>query len=196
MRRVTRAATAVLAALVTVATLAPFLLDMPATKATRSDQRALAFVVPLSPAQSIQRRTAPDSPPQARPRHTEALRSRLPSTSNRATIPDAEDATARLTEPRPVHEASQPAAAAQEQPASAPLRIDTHVIREASRAGKSDARRMADASAAYFGDTRATEQEQLAASIAKTGKPACIRPGGSLLSIFVIAYEVVNEKCR
>ena len=37
---------------------------------------------------------------------------------------------------------------------------------------------------------------RLAASVAGTGKPAGLQPGGSLLSIFVIAYQDARDACR
>ncbi|MDE2277733.1 MAG: hypothetical protein KGK09_15695 [Burkholderiales bacterium] len=92
----------------------------------------------------------------------------------------------------PLSPAAEPAASA----ASAPLRLDARVLRAANQAGKGPARRMAERSGAYFGDAPATQAERLARGVAETAKPDCLQPGGSLLSVFVVAYRLARDKCK
>ena len=80
--------------------------------------------------------------------------------------------------------------------ASAPMVLDGKVLRTAAQAAKSDARRLAEGSGAYFGDMRPSREEQLASAISRSGKEECLRKGDSLLSVFAIAYEVAAGKCR
>lgn len=93
--------------------------------------------------------------------------------------------------PRPLPAASSPEGRPHE-----PLRIDPAVIRAANRASKSAARTMAETSGAYFGDDPRSATEVLGRGVAEAGKPDCIGPGGSLLSVFVIAYQVAADKCK
>jgi hypothetical protein len=85
-----------------------------------------------------------------------------------------------------------------ELPASAPIRIDLATIRAANRASKSDARNLAENSGAYFGDEPSSKSEKLADAVTKTAKEDCIgpNPGGSILSVFVIAYMAARDKCK
>jgi hypothetical protein len=81
---------------------------------------------------------------------------------------------------------------------SGPMRLDASVVERAARASKSEIRRMADASGAYIGDKPIAQSERLASSMARSAKPDCLAPnsGGSVLSIFVIAYMAAAEKCN
>lgn len=83
-----------------------------------------------------------------------------------------------------------------EGPASAPLRMDPTVLRHANQASKSDVRKLAESSGAYIGTSPQSKDEQLAQGIASAGKPDCLRPGGSLLDVFVVAYQVIKDKCK
>jgi hypothetical protein len=85
-----------------------------------------------------------------------------------------------------------------ELPASAPLKLDLKTIRAANRASKSDAQNLAESSGTYFGDEPSSKSEKLADAITRTAKEDCLakNPGGSLLSVFVIAYMAAREKCK
>ena len=82
--------------------------------------------------------------------------------------------------------------------ASAPLNLDSSIIRSANEASKSDTRKMAERSGAYFGDNQSSEAELLANGIAQSAKPDCFSPDrhGSLISIFAIAYMAAKNKCK
>lgn len=145
--------------------------------------------VPAARPARAARRVAVPGPPRA-----PAADARLaPATPTIATITDpAATTTAAAPQLPPPAALAEPAPPA----ASAALKIDTAVMRAAAAAGKSGARRMAEASGAYFGSAPVTQTDQLGHAVAETAKPDCIRPGGSLLSIFVIAYEVARDKCK
>jgi hypothetical protein len=83
-------------------------------------------------------------------------------------------------------------------PASAPIQLDWKTIRAANRASKSHARNLAESSGTYFGDEPSSKSEKLADAITRTGKEDCIgpNPGGSLLSVFDIAFKAARDKCK
>lgn len=80
--------------------------------------------------------------------------------------------------------------------ASAPLILTPEVIRRASTASKSEVRRMAEASGTALDSPRLSKDKQLAQDVASAVKPDCLGPGGSLLSVFVTAYQVARDKCK
>jgi hypothetical protein len=93
--------------------------------------------------------------------------------------------------------AAQPAAPAA--PASAPLRLDAAVIREAHRASKGPMRQLAEASGTYTGTQPVSKEEKLAAAVADTGKPDCVGKdsgGSGLLSPIVMVYLAVRGQCK
>jgi hypothetical protein len=57
---------------------------------------------------------------------------------------------------------------------------------------------MAAVSGTYIGDDPVSESEQLAGAIKRTAKDDCLapNPGGSILSVFVIAYQAARSKCK
>lgn len=81
-------------------------------------------------------------------------------------------------------------------PGAAPLRLDPEVLRKAYRASKSAVHQMGESSDTYLGEPAVSREEQLARAVARTEKPDCLRPGGSLLSALVIAYELLREQCK
>ena len=85
-----------------------------------------------------------------------------------------------------------------ELPASAPIKLDLETFRAANRAAKSDVRNLAENSGTYFGDEPSSKSEKLADAITRTGKVDCIgpNPGGSLLSVFDIAFKAARDKCK
>jgi hypothetical protein len=83
-------------------------------------------------------------------------------------------------------------------PASAPLKLDAATIRAANHASKSEVMKMAAISGTYIGDDPVSESEKLTGAIARTAKEDCLGPkaGGSLLSLFVIAYQAAKGECK
>lgn len=91
------------------------------------------------------------------------------------------------------------AATAAARPASAPLRLDAQVLREAALASKSAVRRLGDASGTYRGDGPVSRSEQLGRSVAETAKSDCVGKdsgGAGLLSPLVMAYLAATGKCK
>ena len=185
---------ACLAALATALLLLPFTLQL---TTVQTDKRAEPFVLYLLPAQAAPpaRAVAQGQVVSSQP----VTRRRIePSVVQPTTLNPLRSAAPHESVPESSEPSSQAQAqvAAPEPPASVPLRLDLKALREASRASKSEARLMAEASGAYFGDAPVSKQEQFADAVAKTAKPPCVGPGGSLLSIFVIAYKVAKDECR
>lgn len=103
-------------------------------------------------------------------------------------VPDPAAATAAISS----------AAPAPARPASAPLRLDRHVLREASRASRSAVQQMAEASGQPAGDGPVGADQRLADSVARTVKPDCLPPGGThgLFTPLVAAYRMATDTCR
>lgn len=82
--------------------------------------------------------------------------------------------------------------------ASAPLRLDRSVVREASRTSRSSVQQMAEAAGQTAGDAPVSGSERLADSVARTVKPDCLPPGGAygLLTPLVAAYKMATDTCR
>lgn len=131
-------------------------------------------------------RKAASAGPLPRERRAAAV---APATAlNSATPPDAQ--------PPPSAQPATVAAEPAQSPASTALKLDAAVMRAAATASKSDARHLAEASRAYFGSDPMAQTERLGRAVAETAKPDCIGPGGSLLSVFFIAYQVARDKCK
>lgn len=79
--------------------------------------------------------------------------------------------------------------------APAPLRLGPEVLRQAARDSVSETRRLAAAAGQPLGDA---DGPRLADDVAAAGKPDCLaaNPGGSLLSIPIIAWQALRQKCR
>ncbi|MFO1294786.1 MAG: hypothetical protein U1F07_17245 [Rubrivivax sp.] len=88
------------------------------------------------------------------------------------------------------------AASAADAAPSAPLRLDARVLREAARASRSELDRLVQHDGAASGAAPSAPESPLARDMARSARPACLRPGGSLLSVFAIGYEILADKCR
>jgi hypothetical protein len=80
--------------------------------------------------------------------------------------------------------------------ASAPLRLDGPVLREAAGQSKSAVQQMADASGQSLDTPRATASEKLAAGVERTVKHDCLAPGNSLLDLPVRIYQAATAHCK
>ena len=221
-----RATSALLAAAVTLAMLAAFLLPGPSglRRATPAGQM-LVYARPLAafgaaPAAP----TPPARSPAAgavRPSASAAPVPATPAAAGAAAGPDPQAARREPAEPvapavgplaganagSPAPAASSPdtnsaaaavAAVAPARTASAPLRLDRSVVREASRASRSSVQQMAEAAGQTAGDAPVSGSERLAESVARTVKPDCLPPGGTygLFTPFVAAYKLATDTCR
>ena len=83
--------------------------------------------------------------------------------------------------------------------ASAPralLPLDAATLRRAQQAAKSEVQKMAEASGQRLDSLGPSASDKLNEAVAQSTKPECLGAGGSLLQAFVMAYWVVNNKCR
>ncbi len=82
--------------------------------------------------------------------------------------------------------------------ASQPLKLDAQTLSTAARASRSGLRQLAEAGTGTLGSEPLSESERLAQSVAKTGKSDCLgaNAGGSLLSVFVIAFQAAKGQCK
>ncbi len=82
--------------------------------------------------------------------------------------------------------------------ASAPLRLDSSVLRAAAAQSRSAIGRMAEASETYLPTTQSSRSATLQAGVATAAKPACIAANetGSLLSMPYLAFAAFAQLCR
>jgi hypothetical protein len=137
---------------------------------------------------------SPPEPSPARsvkPRPLEALRK--PPSRRDAAVP----AATTTVEPAQAPVAADTASITPpEPPASAPLRLDGSVLREAAGQSKSAVQQMADASGQPPDTQRATASEKLAAGVERTVKPDCLAPGASLLELPIRLFQAATAKCK
>jgi hypothetical protein len=221
-----RATSALLAAAVTLAMLAAFLLPGPSglRRATPSGQM-LVYARPLAAFGAAPAAPTPPARSTAagaiRPSASAAPLPAMPAATRASAGPDPQAARREPAEPvapvvgplagatagSPAPAASSPdtnsaaaavAAVAPARTASAPLRLDRSVVREASRASRSSVQQMAEAAGQTAGDAPVSGSERLAESVARTVKPDCLPPGGThgLFTPFVAAYKLATDTCR
>jgi hypothetical protein len=76
------------------------------------------------------------------------------------------------------------------------LDLSNATIARAIREEKGSIRRQAQAMQGDGTGNTVPGLTPLSEAIAEAGKPDCLRPGGSLLSIFIIAYEAARDRCK
>jgi hypothetical protein len=84
--------------------------------------------------------------------------------------------------------------------ASSALRINgklnSAAVRAAYEASKTDIQKMAEKSGNSLEDPRLSKHDQFQQAANRAAKPDCLRQGGSLLSLFVVAYQVATDHCK
>ena len=163
---------------------------------TENAPERISYLSPLQTPSTLHGLTKPPSEEKARrlvgsPKATKATGLTSQSTASTPDISTSE--IAQL-----ISAAKAEAPAPPELPASAPIKLDLATIRAANRASRSDVRNLAENSGTYFGDKPSSKSEKLADAITRTAKEDCIgpNPGGSLLSVFDIAYKAARDKCK
>ncbi|MFO1220084.1 MAG: hypothetical protein U1E89_17080 [Burkholderiaceae bacterium] len=151
--------------------------------------------VVLIPLEIGQQKPPPPAAPTERVRTTRPIAPKAERRPAQAT-PEVAPITLPPQEPARAPSDNNAGATAAAPAASAPLQLGPAVIREAHRASKGAARRMAEASGADLDDNAVSRQERLAESVERTAKPDCLRAGSSLLSVFVVAYELFSDRCK
>ncbi len=74
--------------------------------------------------------------------------------------------------------------------------IDRTSIRRAYQDSKTELQKQAEKSGVQLADTRLTQQEKFQQAANRAAKPDCLRQGGSILSLFVVAYQVATDHCK
>lgn len=74
--------------------------------------------------------------------------------------------------------------------------IDGSSIQRAYQDSKTDIEKQAEKSGKSLTDARLTQQEKFQQAANRAAKPDCLRQGTSLLSLFVVAYQVATDHCK
>ena len=75
-------------------------------------------------------------------------------------------------------------------------KFDSRAARLAYEESKSDIQKMAEASNKPMSTQKLTKHERFQQAADAVVKPDCVRQGGSILSIFVIAYQAATDHCK
>nr|WP_314863056.1 hypothetical protein [uncultured Undibacterium sp.] len=75
-------------------------------------------------------------------------------------------------------------------------KLNSAAIRAAYEASKTDIQKMADATNKTLINTPASKYEQFQGAANRAAKPDCLRQGGSILSLFVVAYQAATDHCK
>lgn len=75
-------------------------------------------------------------------------------------------------------------------------KFDSKAVRLAYEDSKSDLEKRADASGKPLISPRMTKHDRFQEAANAAVKPDCVRQGGSILSIFVIAYQAATDHCK
>ncbi len=74
--------------------------------------------------------------------------------------------------------------------------IDDNKLRRAYQDSKTELQKQAEKSGTPLADARLTQQEKFQQAANRAAKPDCLRQGGSILSLFVVAYQVATDHCK
>ncbi|MBI3711526.1 MAG: hypothetical protein HY253_00970 [Burkholderiales bacterium] len=74
--------------------------------------------------------------------------------------------------------------------------IDGNKLRHAYQDSKTELQKQAEKSGKSLADDRLTQQEKFQQAANRAAKPDCLRQGGSILSLFVVAYQVATDHCK
>lgn len=76
------------------------------------------------------------------------------------------------------------------------FKYDSATIRQAYEASKSDIQKLAEKSGASLEDPKSSKHDRFQQAANRAAKPDCLRQGGSILSLFVVAYQVATDHCK
>jgi hypothetical protein len=79
---------------------------------------------------------------------------------------------------------------------TARFKYDSATIRQAYEASKSDIQKLAEKSGASLEDPKSSKHDRFQQAANRAAKPDCLRQGGSILSLFVVAYQVATDHCK
>lgn len=79
---------------------------------------------------------------------------------------------------------------------TARFKYDSAAIRQAYEATKSDIQKLAEKSGTSLEDPKASKHDRFQQAANRAAKPDCLRQGVSILSLFVVAYQVATDHCK
>jgi hypothetical protein len=85
---------------------------------------------------------------------------------------------------------------ANEQSATSTFKYDSASIKQAYDASKSDIQKMAEKAGTPLEDPKLSKHDKFQRAAERAVKPDCLRQGGSILSLFVVAYQVATDHCK
>ena len=85
---------------------------------------------------------------------------------------------------------------ADEQSGTSKFKYDSATIKQAYEASKSDIQKMAERTGATLDDPKLSKHDKFQRAAERAVKPDCLRQGGSILSLFVVAYQVATDHCK
>lgn len=79
---------------------------------------------------------------------------------------------------------------------TARFKYDSATVRQAYEASKSDIQKLAEKSGVSLEDPKSSKHDKFQQAANRAAKPDCLRQGGSILSLFVVAYQVATDHCK
>lgn len=76
------------------------------------------------------------------------------------------------------------------------FKYDSASVRQAYEASKTDIQKMAEKSGTTLEDPKLTKHDKFQQAANRAAKPDCLRQGGSILSLFVVAYQAATDHCK
>ncbi|MBC3872129.1 hypothetical protein [Undibacterium flavidum] len=80
--------------------------------------------------------------------------------------------------------------------ATARYKYDSASVKLAYEASKSDIQKLAEKSGTSLEDPKTSKHDRFQQAANRAAKPDCLRQGGSILSLFVVAYQVATDHCK
>lgn len=74
--------------------------------------------------------------------------------------------------------------------------FDSAGVRGAYEASKSDIQKMAEKNGTTLENSKPSKHDQFQQAANRAAKPDCLRQGGSILSLFVVAYQAATDHCK
>lgn len=75
-------------------------------------------------------------------------------------------------------------------------RYDSKAIRQAYEASKTDLQKMAEKNGTTLGDPQLNKNDKFQRAAERAVKPDCLRQGGTILSLVVVAYQLATDHCK
>lgn len=76
------------------------------------------------------------------------------------------------------------------------FKYDSKAIRQAYEASKTDLQKMAEKNGTLLGDPQLNKHDKFQRAAERAVKPDCLRQGGTILSLVVVAYQLATDHCK